>query len=265
VTGGSQWAGPLAGRAILLTRPADRSRGLGRELERLGARVFARPTIAFEPPTDPEPARAAARQASTYDWIVFSSANGVRFFLKALGEVGGAVGDVRGRCLAIGQATALALTDAIKAPTAVAGDSRSEGLAAMVRGRVGARDRVLLVRPEVAREVIDGAIRATGATLVAAAFYRTVAARGIELTAADVAAGRFDIAVFTSPSTLDKLVEASGASDPAVLEGLRRAAIVAIGKTTARAVERRGLTVAALAAEPSDRGLLVAIESLVDG
>ena len=79
---------PLAGRSVWLTRPAERVRALAASLERLGASVTARPTIAFEPPEDPAPARRAVERLREFAWIVFTSANGVRFFRQQLREAG---------------------------------------------------------------------------------------------------------------------------------------------------------------------------------
>jgi len=79
---------PLADRVILLTRPAGDGRALAERLSRLGARVDCRPTIRLEPAGDPTGAREAVKELDSFEWVVFTSVNGVRFFLETRREVG---------------------------------------------------------------------------------------------------------------------------------------------------------------------------------
>ena len=75
---------PLVGRTILVTRPIEQSEGLVESLSELGAAVLVQPAIEIGPPRDWAPADTAIGELDAFDWLVFSSANGVRYFLERL-------------------------------------------------------------------------------------------------------------------------------------------------------------------------------------
>ena len=247
---------PLAGVRVLLTRSPERAARLGARLEALGARVELRPAIALAPPRDPAPAREAVRSLRAFDWIVFTSANGVAFFAEMFRELHGADAGPIPRVGAIGPATADAVRAAGYAPEVVSAESTGEGLARAIGGRLEAGVRVLLVRPEAARPALERMLAAAGALVKAVAFYRNVASAEVEELRTAIREARFDAVLLSSPSTLDRLVEGSGGEAAALLAALRRTRIVAIGPVTADAVVRRGLSVAAVASSPTDDALV---------
>ncbi len=257
-------ARPLAGRTVLVTRPARRGGKLARRLEALGAVVEVRPTIALETPSDPAPARRAVRRLGEFDWIVFTSANGVRFFLARLREAGSRVADVRARIASLGPATGAVLEESGLKPARTAEQPTAEGLAATLRDAVEGR-RVLVVGPEVSRPVLADALRDAGAEIEAVAFYRNVAAEGVDDVAERVCRGCYDVVVFTSPSTLHRLIEGGWSPRSQVLRALGDADLVAIGAVTAQAIVELGLRVSATAATPSDDGIVRAVCALYDG
>src|SRR5919202_1087127 len=79
-------ARPLAGKTVMLTRPPAQSADMAAMLERLGARVIHCPTIAVAEPSSWQPLDAAIAGLESYDWLIFTSANGVEFFFRRLGE-----------------------------------------------------------------------------------------------------------------------------------------------------------------------------------
>jgi uroporphyrinogen III methyltransferase/synthase len=258
----SEQVPPLYERVILVTRPADRNAALKQRLESLGAKVDARPTIDLELPQDIEPARRALRDLSGYAWVVFTSPGGVGYF-EALGRrVLGRAPRPGCKVAAIGPATAAALRQSGVVPAVVATQSSAEGLVEALGGRVGPQDRVLLVRPEEAREMLPHALRAAGAVVEAVPFYRNVAARDVPDIAADVRRGAYDLVVFTSPSTALRLFEGAAAADVEIRSALRRAKIVAIGEVTARALAQLGIPAGAVATSPTDDGIVDAVCSL---
>jgi uroporphyrinogen-III synthase len=115
---------------------------------------------------------------------------------------------------------------------------------------------VLVVRPEVARPTLTDALRVCGARVETVVFYRNVPASGLEAVAREVCAGRFDVVVFTSPSTLDRLLDAGSAATLQLKAALGRARLVAIGPVTAEAIEQAGLVPAAVAPEPTDEAVV---------
>ena len=252
----------LAGRRILLTRPEGRSAALIERLRALGAEVDARPTIAFEPPSDPAPSRRAVRRLDAFDWVLFTSANGVRFFFAALREAGLRGVPPRPRLAAIGPATGEALAREGAHPDLVAGDSRAEGFAEELRGAISSGQSALVAAPEVTRPALVEALLDAGVRAESVAFYRNVAASGVDEVAERVCGDCYDLVVFTSPSTLHRLLEAGWCSRSQLLRALGSIALVAIGAVTARAIEEAGLRPAATAAAPSDEGIVEAIRAV---
>ena len=242
---------------VLWTRPAGRG---ARSLDRLreaGFDVDHRPTIAFEPPADPRPAARAAERAADYDWVVFTSPTGVEFFDRA---GGGGLRPAPRRAAVVGQATRRAVEGLGVAAEVVADPPRADGLAAALRPRVRPGDRVLVVRPESAPNTLSSALEDAGAIVEAVAFYRTVAAPGVSEIAADLRDGRYDAVVFSSPSTFQSVLDAA-TGGLALVSALRTVAVVAIGGVTAHALGRAGLEPSAVASDPSDEALVVAVRS----
>jgi uroporphyrinogen III methyltransferase/synthase len=253
---------PLYDRTVLITRPAEHSEGLKRKLEALGAQVEARPTIALELPSDAGPARLALMSLSSYDWVLFTSPTGVRFFTLLAQRVLGRIPRLDVAVAAIGPSTAQALQAAGIKPQVIARDSSGEGLAEALVGRVKQGQRVLLARPEVAREVLPSALRSGGALVDTVAFYRNVAAQDVADIARDVRREVFDAVVFTSPSTAQRLFDGATEAGIEIADALRRVKVVAIGEITARALREAGITVGAVAPRPSDDGIVEAVRGL---
>lgn len=255
----------LEGRVILVTRPADRGTELVRLLREEGARVEQRPTIALVAPSDAGPATRALARLAEFDWIVFTSSNGVRFFFAAA-ESAGLTAQVAGpRTASIGPATTRELEGHGCTVSVEAGESRAEGLADALRARVRGGERVLLVRPEETRPVLARRLEELGLHVDAVPFYRNVAAPGLAELARDVAAGRYDALVFTAPSTLRRLLEGAGERVAELRERLGRVALVAIGEVTAEALRAESLRVSAVAGEPTDRGIVEALRRAFRG
>ncbi len=250
---------PLAGRTVLVTRPEDRGQDLVARLEALGARVLVRPTIALEPASDSELARRALREVDRYDLMIFTSAAGVDFFSDLLCGEGTRARRPRATIAAVGPGTARALRDAGLTPDLVAKDPSAEGLAELL-GELDLRGkRVLVVRPEVAREVLPEALRRVGAEVDAVPFYRTVTAPGTAQTAAEVSRGGIDAVVFTSPSTFHRLLEAAGSGREALVLALRQTTRIAIGPVTADALRDAGLPAHAVAGSPASQAIADAL------
>jgi uroporphyrinogen III methyltransferase / synthase len=145
---------PLFGQRIVITRPQQDSLRAAAVLETLGAEVLLAPTVEVREITDSRPLDGAIDRLDHYDWLVFTSANGVRFFLQRLDERGR---DLRAlgllKLAAIGPTTAQALADYHLHADLVPDSYRSEALAEAL-GRVATGRRILLARADRGRTLL---------------------------------------------------------------------------------------------------------------
>jgi uroporphyrinogen III methyltransferase/synthase len=221
---------PLFGRRVLVARAEAQAAELALELRRRAAQPVLVPLLEVIPSAHPDALAAALARASEYDWIVYTSANAVRFAAPRLDA------HARTRVACIGPATARAASEAgLRVDLVPAGESTPEQLARMMAATGAlAGLRVLLPRAERARETLPLALGALGARVDAVEAYRTRTPEGsaAKLTA-ELALG-LDAVALTSPSTVAQLFEAL---DPAQRETLCGSAVLAcIGPTTAEAL-----------------------------
>ena len=244
MAGGSR----LKGRRIVVTRPRDRASTLVEALEAEGADVLLLPMLEVLGPVDPGPLEAAIMALSDFDWLAFTSAYGVR----ALGERPPAGGHPRVAC--VGEATAEEARERGWVVDLVADPATGEALArAMIRAGAGPGSRILFPKAEDALEGLPTALRAAGAAVTEVVAYRKAAPDAAEGRSPEPEqATRIDAVTFTSPSIVREFMERY----PRVA---RECAVVVIGPTTAEAARRAGLTVAAVADEPSVEGLTRAV------
>ena len=172
--GPNRWESrPLYGQRIALTREPSQAEPLRQRLHELGADVLLCPLLRFLEPDDPAPLRAALQGLEKFDWVLFTSPNGVRTFFEAL-----APGDARrlgrARLAAIGPGTAQSLRQHGLQADLVPARSVAEGLLEALQVEPMEGRRVLLPRAQEARQVLPEGLRARGAEVVVVACYRTV-------------------------------------------------------------------------------------------
>lgn len=246
---------PLRGVTVMITRPRLQAAPMAEDLERLGARVILFPAIRIEEPDDPAPLRAAVARADTFDWIVFTSVNGVERFWSELREQGGDTRRLAGVSLcAIGPATAAAIEMEGARADLVPDEYVAEAVVdALASETALTGSRILLPRAQVARRILPDALRAGGAEVVEAAAYRTLPDRAeAERARAAIEGGQVDVVTFTSSSTVRSYVELLGPATGG-------AKIASIGPITSAAAREAGLDVDLEAAEYTVPGLIRAI------
>jgi uroporphyrinogen III methyltransferase/synthase len=253
------WAGrrPLSGRTIVVTRAKEQARSFSDLLREEGARVLEAPAIRLAPPLSWAPLDAALRQAGNYRFIIFTSANGVERFFARLAEKNLDVRDLKGvEIMAIGPATAAAITTRGIRVAAVPDEYRAEGLLKTLRSVEGAR--VLIPRAAVARDLLPGALRKRGARVDVVHVYRTLPAReGLKEVAAALRAGEVDLITFTASSTVAHFMDRfRGRGDAA---RIRAVPVAAIGPITARSARESGFRVAVMPRESTVPALAAAI------
>jgi len=246
---------------VVVTRARAQASVFAASLRELGAEVVQLPVIRIAPPEDPAPLRAAAAEAGSFDWIVFTSANGVDRFFAALAEGGRDARALGGVSLcAIGPATAEELArHGVRAdliPDEFVAEAALEALAAATEL---AGKRVLIPRAAEARAVLPDGLRARGAEVVEVAAYRTVHdGSGADEVRRALDAGEVDWVTFTAGSTVRSFAALVGAD-------VGRARVASIGPITSATVRELGMRVDVEAAEYTIPGLLRAIRAFHEG
>ncbi len=234
---------PLFGRRIVVTRPRAQAAEFAEQLEAWGAEVLPLPTIQTVPPPSLAPLDAAIRRAGEFDWIVFTSVNGVRAFFERLQQLGADIREWRGaRIAAIGPQTAKALQAYCVRVESIPEEFRAEAVVeALVRAGISGK-RVLLPRAAGARDVLPVQLHAHGATVEEVTTYTTIlpAETTAELREL-LPAGGADLVTFTSSSTVHNFV-AMFRDELAALTA--HTAIGCIGPVTAETARSYGMRVA---------------------
>ncbi|MBD5417027.1 MAG: uroporphyrinogen-III C-methyltransferase [Desulfovibrio sp.] len=244
------WFGkkPLLGRRVVVTRAREQASGLAARLTELGAEVIQFPTIEISEPESYGPLDAAIAGLGAYDWLIFTSVNGVRHFwqrLEAAGKDSRALGGLR--VAAIGPATAEALASrGIRAdfvPPKYQAEDVAEGLKA-VAGKEIAGMRFLLPRAREAREVLPDELRKAAAVVGVVPAYVTVPAAGRKDEVLQLLeAGKLDCVSFGSSSTVENFL---ALVPEELLKAHPETVLAAIGPVTGRTLERHGLKAAVM-------------------
>jgi len=240
---------PLFGKRIVVTRAKGHADVLSAKLRALGAHVIEMPTIEIAPPADYGPLDRAIADLASYHWLIFTSANGVRFFLDRLDRSAADWRSLRARICAIGPATRAAI-EALHLKVDLMGKEYvAEGLLEAFAPYDLAGARILLPRAAVARDLVPNELARRGAQVDVVEAYRTVVPA--ELAASKMPAA--DYITFTSSSTVQNFVAALGAS------ALAAAKVVSIGPVTTRTARSLGIEVAAQAQVFTVDGLVEAV------
>jgi uroporphyrinogen III methyltransferase/synthase len=239
---------PLFGKRIVVTRAAEQAGELSCRLRSLGATVIEFPVIEIQPAAYPAPLDEAIARLSEYDWLIFTSVNGVRFFIDRLDASQSDLRSLRAQICAIGPATRAAVEALHLKVDLMPDEYVAESLVAAFSGLDLRGKRILLPRAAVARDLIPAALAASGAHIDVVEAYRNVvpASPPMELRHAHWI-------TFTSSSTVTNFVAIAG---PEQLQGAR---IATIGPVTSATVRAHGLEVHAEARPYTLDGLLDAI------
>ncbi|MDQ2946543.1 MAG: uroporphyrinogen-III C-methyltransferase [Acidobacteriota bacterium] len=248
---------PLFGQRIVVTRAMEQSGDLVSKLRGLGAQALELPVISLEPPSDLRPIDTAIANLSTYDWLIFTSVNGVRFFLERLDQSPMDLRALRARVCAIGPATRQAIEDLHIKVDIVPEEYVAESVVVALQGQDLHGKRFLLPRAEVARDVIPSELVKLGAKVDVVAAYRNVIPEKARDQAKAIFAGsrKAHWITLTSSSTVNNLIALVGRE---ALEGVR---LASIGPITSATIRAHGLAVDAEAAQYTVDGLLEALLS----
>jgi uroporphyrinogen III methyltransferase/synthase len=238
---------PLQGRTIVITRARAQASEFASELERLGARVVSCPTIEIVEPESYALLDEAIDNLYGYDWLIFTSTNGVDFFLRRLETLGVDVTELDNlRVCAIGEATALRLREATIHVDVIPEQFKAEGAYAAIESYVGGMKGLstlnfLIPRAAVARDYLPDALEEAGARVDVVPAYRTVRPNTSERGRVEalLAGGAVDCITFTSSSTVHNFAQLFDTTDLSQL--LRGVTVACIGDITAATAAEHGL------------------------
>jgi uroporphyrinogen III methyltransferase/synthase len=235
---------PLFGMTVLVPRTRQQAGTLSFEVRALGGEPLEVPTIAIEPPRNPEPMRKAVSGLvqGRYQWVAFTSANAVRSVREGLESVGLDPRALAGvKIAAVGDATVDALREwglfcDLRPDVAMSSEELAKAWPPY-DPQLDFLDRVLLPRADIATEALVSGLKAKGWAVDEVTAYRTVRAQPpADTVKAAVRNGDIDAVVFTSSSTVRNLVALCGKPH-------ERTLVAAIGPQTAAAAREAGLRV----------------------
>jgi uroporphyrinogen III methyltransferase/synthase len=224
---------PLAGKKILITRARDQAPVFSSSLRDLGAEVIELPTIEIVPPASWKGLDRSIDQIASYDWLIFTSTNGVNFFWQRWKERDKDLLPPSLKICAIGPATAYQLMEkgieVHYTPKEFVAEAILKGFEkSMLKGK-----RILLARAKEARDVLPQGLRKMGAQVDVVETYRTVKPKGGSKRLKELLKkGKVDAITFTSSSTVNHFAELLKKEDlQNLLSGIP---IACIGPITAR-------------------------------
>ncbi len=251
---------PLFGSRIVVTRTRDQAGELARLLAELGADLLEIPTIRIQPPEARNPMIEALAGLGEYDWIVFTSANGVSSFFNALLA---AFEDIRAignlRIAAVGPGTAARIRDLHLRVDAMPDQFLGKAVAKAIASHESLDNlRILLARAESANPDLRSELESHGAIVDDVAFYRTVPETlDPDGSAARLEAQGADWITFTSASTVENFHARFNL--PALITRHPTLKLASIGPETTKAIRLLGLEPAAEASPHTLDGLVQAV------
>src|SRR5262245_32774267 len=245
---------PLFGQTILVTRPLHQADDLAQPLAELGANVLLQPAIEIKALQDSTTCDRALELLDRFDWLVFSSSNGVRYFLDRLPAIRRdmrALGKIR--IAAIGPGTADELGKFHLRADIIPDEFRAESLArSLVGGAAG--KRFLLVRASRGRELLAEELTKAGASVEQVVAYDSI---DVELPDAEIAkkmaAGEIHWTTVTSSAIARSLARLFGAA-------LNKTRLVSISPITSGTLRELGLEPAVEAQEYTMAGVVAAVQ-----
>jgi uroporphyrinogen III methyltransferase/synthase len=259
---GGDWAWferrSLFGQSVLVTRAAHQASDLCRPLAELGAEVLVQPAIEIRRPADTGPLDHALADLDRFDWLVFSSANGVQHFFERVAETGRDLRALaRVQLAAIGPGTADELARYHLRADLVPAEFRAESLVDALQSQAADR-RFLLVRASRGREVLAEGLSAAGGQVEQVVAYESVDTLAPDPEIAErLIVGRIDWVTVTSSAIARSLARMFG-------DVLRQTRLASISPITSATLRELGYEPAVEAAEYTMAGLASAIQSGVD-
>ena len=262
---GEMNSSPLAGKRVVVTRAAEQSAEVVRQLTSRGAVPLVLPLLSFAAPEDCAPLESAISQLPQFDWVIFTSANAVRAVAARAAALGccQSKGTKGLKVAAVGPATAEAAEEAGFCVAHVATTHRGVALAHEL-GEMVRDKKVFLPRSDRANSDLSLVLRQCGAHISEVIAYRTVAPNSGDAEKwGEVFNGGADAILFFSPSAVSHLTKHLALGQFA--DAQNRMAFVAIGPVTAKALRNAGVKRLAVAEDATPAAAVEALEDYFVG
>jgi uroporphyrinogen III methyltransferase/synthase len=249
---------PLSGKKILVTRTRKQTSVLAEKIEDFGGEVFSFPTIKIVEPEDYSLIDKKFAQIEIYDWIVFTSVNGVETFFRHLKEMKKDIRSLQGiKIGAVGASTAAALEDKGIIADYIPREYQAEALALGLKEKIQKGEKVLLPTGDIARKLLQEELTTHGALVDKIDMYHTIPGEGNrDLLLEWLNQKEIDIITFASSSSVKNFMQILGQENLSLLHDVK---IACIGPITKKTAEDSGLEVQISAGEFSIDGLVQAL------
>jgi len=247
----------LAGKSILITRAQGQAGELSRLLEDYEAEVITFPTIEIAPPEDWLPLDKTIEKLDSYDWVIFTSVNGVKFFTQRLKGKGINITVLAEKKIcAIGPRTQGELEEMGLKVTFMPTEYRAEGVTEGLKKRGINGKKILLPRAREARRILPDALREAGAVVDEVEAYRAIKPTKTKGSLEAILKKGIDVVTFTSSSTVRNFMELL--ANKTALNGIT---VAVIGPVTGETARNYGLEPAIT---PSKYTIPALVEAIVE-
>lgn len=250
---------PLWGKRVIVTRARAQASELVDRIRQAGAQAIECPSIVIQKQIDRDALQTALKNLEYYDWLIFTSVNGVDIFLEEMFAYGLDIRDLKGiRLVCIGPATRARLEKYGLQVEITPEEYRAEGILEELHRSITPGQWVLLPRAAGARQVLPETLKAWGVYMHEITLYQAVSAQtpGVDILDS-ILDGDYDYLTFTSSSTVTNFVKMIGEDKVSLIDPLVR--VACIGPITAGTALELGFTIDVLASEYTIDGLVQAI------
>lgn len=257
-------ANPLQGMTVLITRAKNQNRELADKIENLGGKVIGFPVIRFDPPKKQQELDNALRLLDTFQWLIFTSVNGVEAFFQRMEQLQIDPSKIQQlKIVAIGPKTAQAIEKQNQNVFFVSPKFYAEGLLEALRPLILKGDKILFPRANIARDIIPRTLEQLGCQVVAVDAYDTVLdGENREEILRALRQNELDVITFTSSSTARYFVQLLKELEPNLFSLLKKVQIACIGPITANTVQELGMRADIIANPFTIDGLVQSIVKL---
>jgi len=250
---------PLFGKRVIVTRATRQASTLADKISALGGEPWEFPTIEIVPPHSFDQLDESINRVETYQWIIFTSVNGVQAFFGRLKFLRKDVRDLKGiKLCAIGPRTKAELEQFGLIVDYVPEEYRAEAIVKGLSDKIVSGERVLLPRAEIARELLPKALSEKGVTVDEITAYRIIQGKGdVQQITELLQSKRAHAVTFTSSSTVTNFVNMLNVDN--LSEFLQDVIVASIGPITSQTAQKLGINVDVEAKEYTIDGLVAAL------